>query len=499
MILMMVVLKLGRGGKQAPIADWASLLGVPETVLGPHLRRLAKAGLLGVVSVAGKEAGKGRGRPRVEYSWSEGHADRAAGESSDEAGGNGLDGLVRSLVQGAGTYTRKPAPRKGEDGKLVAPSRKGAGSRLNLGNRLVLATLLAFADRYGVVRGKGLSDLAATIGMTVPRLESHLAKLVGLGHIRAYVPGGSCSPLAGVVPGAYFLNLGHPQFGAEALPGLAYALATRRPPLEYQDRKSGDMSRLIGAARQAASKPPAQISRTAFAGYFHRLAPVTDEVALRLAAILTVAGKQKIDGLLQAILEKHASRVLTEHADTPRIAQLEWVMGEVRKEVLDDIYPPRRRNQRLDDEATVAAIEHLASFMATRVLDIADYCQQEIRRFTLPVVLRPYASRKPDGYVILPWINTSNSVFMVVVATYPRLEGGLNQSGFLLPKNNYFVMGDNGGDLKIDFDVELVGEPPFDSRVYSNGLFIRPAKLPLKVSSKKKVVFSSRGGPSTRK
>lgn len=475
LILMMIVLKLGRGGgSQAPIADWASLLGVSEAVLGPHLRRLAKAGLLDVVSVAGKEAGRGRGRPRVEYAWSQSHAERAAGESSDEAGGSGLDGLVRSLVQGAGTYTRKLAPRKGTDGKLLAPSRKGAGARLNLGNRLVLATLLAFADQHGVVRGKGVAELAAIACMRVPRLETNITKLIALGFIRAYVPGASGSPLVGVVSGIYFLNLGHPEYGPARTPSLAFALRVTRPMLEYQDRKHGDIQQLMFDARACASKPVAAIDRARFATYFSRVPSVTREVAHTLANILVKASRLGLERYLQAILEKHASMVLTENFEATRIARLNLEQGPLLARILADIYPVRRQQQKLDDDDTVAAVELLARYLAMRVVDMADYCQGELRLFDLYGPLSAFKARKPYSLVILPWIPPTTSAYLIVIATYQAAEVAMKESFLLQPISERLVKEGDRQRLELDFDIDLVRSAPFLERMYANGLFTKP-------------------------
>lgn len=469
--LMMIALALGRQEeKQSPIEEWARFLKVSETVLAPCLRHLAKAKLLDAVTLPGT----GRGRPRIEYAWSRVHAEHAAGGMNNEAEPNGLERVVRSLVQGAGTYSRKPAPRKRADGKLVPPSREGGNARLSLGNRLVLSTLLAFADQHGVVRGKGLAELAALACMKVPRLETNITKLVALGFIRAYVPGASGSPLVGVVPGIYFLNLGHPEYGPARTPSLAFALRVTRPMLEYRDRQHGDIQQLMFDARACASKPVAVIDRARFATYFSRVPSVTREVAHTLANILVKAGRLGLERYLQAIIEKYASMVLTENFEATRIARLNLEQGPLLARILADIYPVRRQQQKVDDEETVAAVELLARYLAMRVVDMADYCQGELRLFDLNGPLSSFKTQKPYSLVILPWIPPTSSAYLIVVATYQAAEVAMKESFLLQPINERLVKEGDRQRLELDFDTDLVRSAPFSERMYKNGLFTKP-------------------------
>lgn len=469
--LMMIALALGRQEeKQAPIEEWARFLKVSEAALAPCVRQLAKAKLLDAVTLPGT----GRGRPRIEYAWSRVHAEHAVGGMDNEVEPNGLETVVRSVVQGAGTYSRKPAPRKRADGKLVPPSRKGSNARLSLGNRLVLSVLLAFADQHGIVRGRGLAELAALACMKVPRLETNITKLVGLGFIRAYVPGASGSPLVGVVPGIYFLNLGHPEYGSARAPSLAFALRVTRPMLEYQDRRHGDIQQLMFDARACASKPVAAIDRGRFATYFSRVPSVTREAAHTLANILVKASRLGLERYLQAILEKHASVVLTENFDAARIANLNQAQELLVARILADIYPFRRQQQKLDDEETVAAVELLARYLAMRAVDMADYCQGELRLFDLYGPLSAFKARKPYSLVILPWIPPTSSAYLIVVATYQASDVAMKESFLLQPISERVVREVDSQRLELDFDIDLVRSAPFSDRMYKHGLFTKP-------------------------
>lgn len=473
LVLMMIADSVDKQGlQQGSVASWSSTLALSERELAPSLRTLAKLALLDAVTLPSG----GQGRPRIEYACSPAHLDKVGGAAEGAVAYGHLEGLIRSLVTGAGAYVRQPAPRKGEDGKLVAPaSRKGAGAKLNVGNRLVLVTLISFADQAGVVRGRGGSELAAVAGMSAPRWETHIAKLLALGYIRVYVPGASGAPLVGVAAGLYFLNLGHPGYGTEAMPSLAYGLASGAVPLEYADRGSGDLRRLITDARVCASRPSEAAFHSTFATYFDRLPATAPELVYRLASVLALAGRQGLARYLQCLLEVHTSAVLTEYVEVPRIAHLDAVQRQVSERILADIYPARRRERKADDAETLAAIELLARYLAMRAVEIADHCQQEIRGFDLYGAHLTYQSRKPITLLILPWVPTTRSGYLIVVATYERLATTRNDSFFVRQISRRRIQKGDKFSCESEFNTEQVQSAPFSEGMYALGLFSRPS------------------------
>jgi len=87
----------------------------------------------------------------------------------------------------------------------------GAGGRnnvkLSITNRLLTALLLNYANKFGVIRNLGLSDLSKRTGLNRDRVKTQLHKLHSLGVIRSSVPGATDSQLFGPTKSIYFLNL----------------------------------------------------------------------------------------------------------------------------------------------------------------------------------------------------------------------------------------------------------------------------------------------------
>ena len=95
---------------------------------------------------------------------------------------------------------------------------------LKAANRLVLATLIRYANHTGVVRGLGVADLGRLFNMNRDRVNSQLQKLKDLGYIRTSTGGITGKYLFGVTRGAIFLNLKHTKFGHDAKKGITLIL-----------------------------------------------------------------------------------------------------------------------------------------------------------------------------------------------------------------------------------------------------------------------------------
>lgn len=81
------------------------------------------------------------------------------------------------------------------------------GKRLSVTNRLLLTVLLQHADKFGVVRELGLSELSKLTGLNRERTKGHIHKLQSLRIFRFWQAGLTGSTLFGAVKSVYFLNL----------------------------------------------------------------------------------------------------------------------------------------------------------------------------------------------------------------------------------------------------------------------------------------------------
>lgn len=76
-------------------------------------------------------------------------------------------------------------------------------------HKLLLAVLLGFADKGGVVRGIGLGMLARLVGLERDSIAYPLGVLAQEGYLRSHVPGVTGQMAFGLASGAFFLNIGH--------------------------------------------------------------------------------------------------------------------------------------------------------------------------------------------------------------------------------------------------------------------------------------------------
>jgi len=104
-------------------------------------------------------------------------------------------------------------------------ARKGRKKWLTPYNRMLLAALLVRADEAGAVYEVGGSHLRRVAGLSGDGFVSQLSKLQRLGYLRVRIGGVTGRYLFGRSAGAYFVNVGHPDFGGIA--GYAYVLVRR--------------------------------------------------------------------------------------------------------------------------------------------------------------------------------------------------------------------------------------------------------------------------------
>ncbi|MFL1492153.1 hypothetical protein [Pseudomonas antarctica] len=201
-------------GESRTVEARAGLLGLPVRVVASALAQLVDSGWL--VKQAMSTPGSS-GRPNHSYQV---QADLAADLEATEVPIVIHERLIKRLI--AGPVIRAVGPDEGGDGvgevrplksveefgKPVPPGRRG---NLSLANRLLLAALMSRADAFGVVSSLGNVELVQLTGLAPASLRQRVRKLMGLGFIRSYVAGVSCSIFSRKVISTYFLNLGHRQ------------------------------------------------------------------------------------------------------------------------------------------------------------------------------------------------------------------------------------------------------------------------------------------------
>lgn len=104
-----------------------------------------------------------------------------------------------------------------EEGYNPEKKKRGGFSR---SNRWLLAVLLEYSNLMGVVDDLGGAELRSLTGLTKERLRAQILQLKCLGFLHAVSPGISGSPFFGIKPSVYYLNLHHPYFESERLPGF---------------------------------------------------------------------------------------------------------------------------------------------------------------------------------------------------------------------------------------------------------------------------------------
>ncbi|MEE3507634.1 hypothetical protein QN399_15445 [Pseudomonas sp. 10C3] len=190
--------------------EMANGFGVSESVMSASLKALVDAGALICRSeLTGRKGRTGRFY-RVPKEWVKGDPDSCHSEVVAEL-------LQRSRAIMESPPVDYPPQSDCEDTQLERAKVRGRAvrktrqlGRLSNVNRLIMAVLLCRADRLGVVRTLGHSDLVKLTGLTSEHLSNRMKTLLSGGLIRAFVPGATSKVLFRPTKSFYFLNLGHP-------------------------------------------------------------------------------------------------------------------------------------------------------------------------------------------------------------------------------------------------------------------------------------------------
>lgn len=181
---------------EKPVKSIAVDLDVTDKVVSLALSSLDKAGFL-----ARKKIIHGKGRPRHSYKWVRGNLSTWSAADNHPAHHH-LHLIDHVLGSGEEAFTDASA------------------HKLDRQNRLLLAVLLAHADRCGAVRGLSQAQLGTITGMDKRAVSRRIRALGAEGYIRSYCPGIRGYRLFGAAPGMYFLNLSHSVYGSNGAAGF---------------------------------------------------------------------------------------------------------------------------------------------------------------------------------------------------------------------------------------------------------------------------------------
>lgn len=279
----------------------AKQFGITDGQVTKALKNLEACNILRYTSAAA-----GRGRPKRLFSLQEQHLQQFRGIGQLEPHQH-LQAIC-SLLQHEDS---RPAPQvshaeeSSDKDALSGLRARKKPERLSVLNRLLLAVLLFYADRMGVVRDIGFTDLSRLTCLSSERLKYRVKRLVELELIRAWIPGVTSHALFGKAKSVYYLNLQHPIFGScYSLAGIMIFGWVQK--FEAADRLHEWLVK--GWKDLARRKPPEDDGKRERSLQGH----VSDEAA-RVAAAASKPESPRIIPALQVRLEIYASWLLSRY------------------------------------------------------------------------------------------------------------------------------------------------------------------------------------------
>lgn len=378
-------------------------LGMSARVLSREVTELVAAGHL--MSVQVSPAG-GRGRPAVAYKvrpelLQHSPAAKPLAWNDRDEGGH-LEVLIEALLA-------EPAEGMGgsyEPGQV--PSREGAAKRMSASNRLLLMVLLGLADRNGVVRGWGPSELSKLAGLTAGQFAGQIRKLLALGYLRAAVPGVSGSGLFGRKPGVYFLNLSHSSYKG-VVPEVVLMFPVGEVELYHRSQGNGQV--IYGLTLQQGRQAPSGYIQ----GLMHSAGfPEMREVLKRLAPYFNGIGTSTLPEYFQMRLEAYATHMLSSGAsldDALLASQMREVMA---REAFNCSEKDLKGGQR--------TYIQLVDYLARRLVELLKEAIGRIRR----LAGQRWEALHLDGatYVMVPAIKSAKGTYLAICAMPASWRGG---------------------------------------------------------------------------
>ena len=122
--------------------------------------------------------------------------------------------------------------------------------QLTINKRVVLLCLLAMADESGLVRGMGLPTLSRFTGLPVSQVRNNIKLLTRHHYIASSVPGGNFPGTMGKATSTYLLNLRHPNFEPETVPGVTCLITCSRSSYGYARNEAASFCASIANLRE---------------------------------------------------------------------------------------------------------------------------------------------------------------------------------------------------------------------------------------------------------
>lgn len=183
---------------------------------------------------------------------------------------------------------------------------------LSVCNRLLLSTLLLYADQFGVVRGVGVSKLSRVTGLNRERIKAQVHKLIALRVMRGVIPGVATSVVLGVSKSVYFLNFHHDIF-REGSSGAIVLTIISKPSGD-----SGEMSEVAAIIDSAGLGKGLEFERHK---KFSGMLPDSDRFNVLAALFSSLAKDRGSSRAFQVRLEEYASGLLSMHWKTLELGQ----------------------------------------------------------------------------------------------------------------------------------------------------------------------------------
>lgn len=266
------------------VKEFAKASGATDRVVTSALSELVAEGLLIRTPIV-----CGRGRPKSGY--------RASNKLSRllEGENNKLNVMNRPKID-----------------HVLNPSAENCKGGLSVCNRLLLSTLLLYADQFGVVRGIGVSRLSQATGLNRDRIKAQVHKLIALRVMRGVIPGVATSVALGVSKSVYFINFHHDFFQK----GSSGAIV-----LTFVSKSSGDSG---GMSEVAAIIGSAQLGKgLSFERHkkYSGILPDSDRFNELAGLFSSLAKDRGSSRALQVRLEEYASGLLSKHWNALELGQ----------------------------------------------------------------------------------------------------------------------------------------------------------------------------------
>lgn len=187
---------------------------------------------------------------------------------------------------------------------VLNPSAENCKGGLSVCNRLLLSTLLLYADQFGIVRGIGVSRLSQATGLNRDRIKAQVHKLIALRVMRGVIPGVATSVVLGVSKSVYFINFHHGFFQKGSSGAIVLTFVSK------SSGDSGEMSEvaaIIGSARLGKGLEFERHKK------FSGILPDSDRFNALAGLFSSLAKDRSSSRALQVRLEEYASGLLSKH------------------------------------------------------------------------------------------------------------------------------------------------------------------------------------------